>query len=394
MADTQKRTMENTHQPPLRPLVLAFRAGVAAIPAMARRAPAPRRAPSAAGAGSALGTAPGLRRARGLSAVGAACAAVALVLLSGPGPATAGDGGSARAPAAVTAPALPSRAAAAPKAAGCLVEPDRWADIGSPVIGIVEQLAVERGDRVGRGALLVQLRASVEQASQTAAETRARADAELRAAELAAVLAEQRWQRSRALEAERFISPLALEQAAGELELARQRVAQARTQQRIWADESRIAAAQLSQRSVRAPFDGIVVDRFVNLGERVEDRPLVRLAVVDPLRVELMVPVTHWGRLRPGDTLMVKPELPGAEPVSARVSQVDRVLDAASNSFRVRLKLPNPGHRLPAGMRCKVDLDSVVQAARPKASARTARASGPAAKAPPRALPATQVARR
>jgi multidrug efflux pump subunit AcrA (membrane-fusion protein) len=35
---------------------------------------------------------------------------------------------------------------------------------------------------------------------------------------------------------------------------------------------------------------------------------------------------------------------------------VDRVIDAATNTFRVRLELPNPGGVLPAGLRCKVDL--------------------------------------
>ena len=47
----------------------------------------------------------------------------------------------------------------------------------------------------------------------------------------------------------------------------------------------------------------------------------------------------------------------------ATVSHVDRVLDAASNSFRVRLTLPNPGHRLPAGLRCKADLPGAAPAA-------------------------------
>ena len=50
------------------------------------------------------------------------------------------------------------------------------------------------------------------------------------------------------------------------------------------------------------------------------------------------------------------PELPGAEPVQATVQHVDQVLDAASNSFRVRLSLPNPNNQLPAGLRCKAEV--------------------------------------
>jgi multidrug efflux pump subunit AcrA (membrane-fusion protein) len=43
----------------------------------------------------------------------------------------------------------------------------------------------------------------------------------------------------------------------------------------------------------------------------------------------------------------------------ARVTHVDKIIDAASNTFRVRLSLPNPGNRLPAGARCKVDESSL-----------------------------------
>src|SRR4051794_36940238 len=64
----------------------------------------------------------------------------------------------------------------------CVIEPDRTADIGTPVIGVIESVRVERGDYVREGALLAQLRASVERASVTAAEVRAQADADLLAA--------------------------------------------------------------------------------------------------------------------------------------------------------------------------------------------------------------------
>ncbi len=71
--------------------------------------------------------------------------------------------------------------------------------------------------------------------------------------------------------------------------------------------------------------------------------------------------------------------------LSATVSHVDRVLDAASNSFRVRLSLPNPGYALPAGLRCKADLP--VQAAADKAVPKLAPVAdrSPPAPAPARA---------
>ncbi|MEP7282101.1 MAG: efflux RND transporter periplasmic adaptor subunit [Rubrivivax sp.] len=256
----------------------------------------------------------------------------------------------------------------APKQFGCLIEPDRVADIGSQVVGLVERMGVERGDSVSKGQALVTLRAEVERANAGVADTRARVDADVRAAQASLVLSEQKMARARTLLAENFVSEQAVEQAGAELELARQKLAQSRSQQRIWVEERHVAEAQLALRTVRSPFDGVVVERFVNLGERVEEKPLLRLAVIDPLRVELMVPTAQYGAIRVGDELTIRPELPGVEPVSATVRHVDRVLDAASNSFRVRLSLPNPSNRLPAGLRCKADLP--VAAAAPASAPR------------------------
>jgi multidrug efflux pump subunit AcrA (membrane-fusion protein) len=51
----------------------------------------------------------------------------------------------------------------------------------------------------------------------------------------------------------------------------------------------------------------------------------------------------------------IQPDLPETPALQAKIVLVDRVIDTASNSFRVRMDLPNPGHALPAGVRCKAD---------------------------------------
>jgi cobalt-zinc-cadmium efflux system membrane fusion protein len=249
-----------------------------------------------------------------------------------------------------------ARGAAAPKPLGCLIEPDRIAEVGSQVVGLVERLNVERGDLVKSGQPLLSLRADVERANASAAETRSRIDAEVLAAKASLELALQKVQRAEALVAQNFVSDQAVEQARGEAEVARQKLNQVHGQQRVWVEERRVAEAQLALRTVRSPFAGVVTERYVNLGERVEDRPLLRVAVIDPLRVELMVPTAQYGVLNTGDRVTIRPELPGVNAVVATVRHVDRVFDAASNSFRVRLSLPNPGYKLPAGLRCKADL--------------------------------------
>jgi len=58
----------------------------------------------------------------------------------------------------------------------CLIEPQRVAEIGSQVIGVVESLLVERGDRVTKGQVIAVLRADVERAAVGVAQSRADAE--------------------------------------------------------------------------------------------------------------------------------------------------------------------------------------------------------------------------
>lgn len=240
---------------------------------------------------------------------------------------------------------------------GCLIEPDKVADLGSQVIGVLDALRVERGDFVRKGQVLAQLRSDLERATVDVARTRASTEADLRSAEAGRDLALQAMRRAEALVSRNFIAHQALDQARTDLQVAEQKVLQIREQLRVWGREVNVAEAQVGLRSIRSPFDGVVVERYLSLGERVEEKPVFRIARIDPLRVEVIVPAARYGTIRAGDVATVRPDLPGAVSLDAKVSVVDRVVDAASNTFRVRLNLPNPDHRLPAGLRCRISFD-------------------------------------
>lgn len=273
----------------------------------------------------------------------------------------------ASAAASAVTPAAAKPAAGSARAArsgiSCLMGPERIADIGTQVVGVVSFVKVDTGDAVRAGQPLVGLRAEVEQAGVLAAEVRARIDADERAAEANLSLARQRLERSVQLEKQGFVSHQASEQARAEEAVAAQKLEQARGQKLVSQRELSVVRAQLAQRTLHSPFDGIVVERFVNTGERVEDKPLLRVAMLDPLRVELVLPASRYGSLREGDSLAVQPELPGVAAVQASVTRIDKMIDGASNTFRARLSLPNPGHRLPAGARCRVELPAAAAAA-------------------------------
>jgi multidrug efflux pump subunit AcrA (membrane-fusion protein) len=117
------------------------------------------------------------------------------------------------------------------------------------------------------------------------------------------------------------------------------------------------------------------VERYLSEGERVEEKPVMKVATIDPLRVEVIVPATYFNRIKQGMSATVKPDAAEAEARSAKVVIVDRVIDAASNSFRVRLELPNPNNALPPGVRCKLEFDAggpTAENAQPKPAERAA----------------------
>ncbi len=266
--------------------------------------------------------------------------------------------------------------AAAPQPLGCLIEPHQSSDVGSPVVGVIEALHADRGARVTRGQPLAALRADVERASVTVAQSRAEAVGEVRAAEANAELARQKLARAEDLARQQFISTQAVEQARAETRVADNRLAQAREQQGIYAREHELARAQLGLRTIRSPVSGVIAERFMAVGERVEERPIFRVAVDDPLRAEVVLPASLFASVRVGMTMAIQPEFPGAPQRKARVVLVDRVIEGASNTFRVRLELPNADRALPAGLRCKAEFSDVDLALTPPA--RRAAAPGPA----------------
>ncbi|MDY0746608.1 efflux RND transporter periplasmic adaptor subunit [Paucibacter sp. R3-3] len=252
------------------------------------------------------------------------------------------------------ATAAPS--SAAPRALACLIQPDKVADVGSPVIGVVEWIEVERGDSVRKGQVVARLRADVERANTDVARSRAVSEGDLRGALASLELAKIKRDRAVNLKAQDFVSQEAVDQAQSEMDIATERVKFSREQLATSSREFAASQAQVAQRVVRSPMDGVVIERHINAGERVEEKPMLRIADVSVLRVDVVAPVSMFGTLDIGQELIVQPELPGAGPRRARIVQIDKVLDPASNTFRLRLSLPNSHGLLPAGLRCSVEL--------------------------------------
>lgn len=238
-------------------------------------------------------------------------------------------------------------------AADCLVNAHSTARIGAPIKGIIAHLPVERADRVKAGDILAELEASTEDSALALARLRAQNDVSIRLAQRRAETAALTVARQERLSAQNLIPQSDLEQALLDVASARLEEEQARLAQQQAQLELEAAIAARERKRIRAPFDGVVTARLMSPGELyAEQGPIVVLARVDPLHVETYLPLSRLDDVSAGDLLKVTLET--GETVSASVSVIDPVLDAATGTFGVRLVLPNPDGAIVAGQSCVV----------------------------------------
>jgi len=197
-------------------------------------------------------------------------------------------------------------------------------DIVALTSGRVAEIAFRPGQPVEAGDVLVRLDDRMEQAA--AAEARAA----LREAELAL-------DRARKLRTHNTVAQATVD----ELEAA------------FAGAQARVDAAEklLADRTVIAPFAGVVGIRGVDVGARVDDETV--LTTLDDLReveIEFSVPEVFFARVRPDQTVQATSAAFSGRAFTGRIATIDSRIGAVSRAFRVRATVPNPDLDLPAGM--------------------------------------------
>jgi RND family efflux transporter MFP subunit len=251
--------------------------------------------------------------------------------------------------------------------AGGIVRARATAQIASRVLAPIAAVHVRPGDHVRRGAPLVTLDARdiqanegrAEAASLSAVEEARAADADLRAAESAVVLARASHDRMAALHAKRSATPQELDQATAGLQAAEAQRASA--QARLAASEAARTAARASAEVaaitatysvLSAPFDGVVAERHADPGSMATPgSPL--LVVEDPTiyRLEVQLDESRAALAQVGQTVSVRLDntaATGGGWVDARIAEIGRV-DPASHSFLTKIDLP-PSGKLRSGL--------------------------------------------
>lgn len=238
---------------------------------------------------------------------------------------------------------------------GCVIEPNRTINLSTAVEGVLSEIKVEKGDAVEKGQVLATLQSDVERATVEVARLRMNMNSRIEARKEELDSAKRKYDRSIELSGRNFISSEMLDEIKTKFEVARFDYQDALEERRLAAADLARAEAQYRLRAIESPIDGIVVERLLSEGEFAQAQPILRLASVDPLHVEVSAPIDYYGNVKVGMRATVVPEAPLEGRYEAIVTIVDRVVDAASGLFRIRLELPNPDGRLPAGIECSVE---------------------------------------
>jgi membrane fusion protein (multidrug efflux system) len=121
--------------------------------------------------------------------------------------------------------------------------------------------------------------------------------------------------------------------------------------------QTAIQQAQLERHTVRIPYDGVVVEKLVEVGQQINpNTPLLWLASMNPLWAEVRLPERYLDRVKPGTVVRIQTAVGGQNWLSSRVSRVVPVSADGSRTFLVRSELPNPDWRHAPGMSIRMEL--------------------------------------
>jgi multidrug efflux system membrane fusion protein len=201
-------------------------------------------------------------------------------------------------------------------------------DVRSEVEGVVSSIHFEKGDRVKQGALLCEIKVN---------------DREAKLQQMQAMVAQTAKQHDVDLDLQKngFRSAIQVAQSGAQLEAAK---AAERTQE-----------IELDNTRMRAPFDGVIDDRYVDVGDymKVGDKCALLIAP-EPFLAVGAVSEREVGQIKEGDPASAT--LVTGETVEGKVRFVADKSDDTTRTFRVEVELPNPDAKLRDGVTADIHI--------------------------------------
>lgn len=233
-------------------------------------------------------------------------------------------------PEAVTAAKVETAEWQASRGAPATLVAVRAVTVASEIAGTVRELGFDSGAYVRRGDLMVKLDTSTEEAQLASAQ----ADAELARANL---------HRARSLRAAQTNSPADLDAADARAKSANAAVA--------------TLQANIAKKTIRAPFDGRVSIRQIELGQVLASgTAITSLVSITPIHADFFLPQQALADLRPGMQTRLHTDVFPDAAWDGVVSTINSEVDVSTRNVRVRATFPNGDARLRPGMFASVEV--------------------------------------
>ena len=237
------------------------------------------------------------------------------------------------------------------------VEPYRAAALSTTETGVLEQIVVEDGSRVQIGQTLAWLNDDVLHASLKVADAGRQAKAALKIAVNEATICLRQLESYRSLRENGNATERELERSQSDYMQAEARLENVREELAVRSLEYARVQAQIEQKKIRAPFDGIVVRVDKEVGEQVSptDPVVLHLVQIKTLKALFSVPVDAASGLRPGHVLRLSIGN-GEETRNGVIEHVSVVADATSGTVSVTVRIPNAEGKIKSGLACRWNL--------------------------------------
>ncbi|MDH3647520.1 MAG: efflux RND transporter periplasmic adaptor subunit [Gammaproteobacteria bacterium] len=204
------------------------------------------------------------------------------------------------------------------------LEVDAEADVSSKVAGEIIELLVEEGDSVTSGQVLARLDGE-----------RLRLELERQRANVRRL--EQDYRRNVELHDKGLVSAGAFEGMKYELESLRAAL--------------RLAQLELGYTEIKAPFDGIIAERYVKRGNTITiSQALFKITDLDPLLAYLHVPEKEFNKLKAGQQAVVEADALTGQMYSGEIARISPVVDADTGTFKVTVEVVDAAGDLKPGM--------------------------------------------
>ena len=206
----------------------------------------------------------------------------------------------------------------------------RAVTVAAELPGLIREIGFDSGAFVRRGDVLVKLDTSIE-------------EAQLAAAEADAALARTSGKRARALRESNANTP-------AELDAAEARQSQS-------AANASVLRATIAKKTIRAPFDGRVAIRQVELGQVLgAGAPIASLQSISPIHAEFFLPQQALADLRAGLRARLHTDVFAQQSWDGVITAINPEVDVATRNVRIRATFPNSDGRLRPGMFANVEV--------------------------------------